>query len=1045
MTKLNALLLTTICAALSPFAAGAAEPPARPLQMEELPAAAILRVNKPWNGVSLLPDGGELRLSEDRRSLEIRRLGQVRRVDLPGTAFSIGSRNRGLVQISGVYDQAAQGSETYFVHLQTGRVHAKRAADKAYVTFFGEGAVIVSASRYEYVDGRTGELKFLKERASANGISYSSQSTSLGQIVTMEGTAFLLGPDGDWGRLPVSGVSGLNYCSEDTERGVLECGGQSQRILLYPHGNAFVQYDATGKTLLAVNRAQHEVVWVKEFTDVDVKRVATLNLTRMDTGATRQIPFRTVDPRGVLDFFFRINGDRYMLWYRDKEVEIVPRDRFWAAFDARDLSGLRGQGRRLGRARSVEELGPLLQAEYAPYATHADGEWRIEVRDGVLSYGPANAANLTRIFLGADPHINVIPRTPFALLQFRVGSSSFNVLYNMERHRAFELGAGYITADASERGDQLLLSRSPDEWLVSLRLTNAEPNWRRGLTAGLTRGELGEDVLGSCTTPALPPAQGIAATLLGLRQMPGGRVDEHALKQLLAYELNQGELTLVAQIVQKWYAHRPDETMLAFRRLQLAERLQALRPGFKASPCLSTEERVSLRERIKQLFTEVADQNLVGTDIYSFQHLVALQPLVREFGYANEGSEDVVVSKIAKAAELHPQLQGVFPSKLYYFAKAVANPIFGRPMKFKTDVTVSQDKKTSHVTLLSSVPAYGQPVRRNSFGFYHGVVRSLEVQGDVGATHEARLEWRALGRKFAADVKLTKSGDLSHLTPPTASADYAALNRDGKLVGMMVVGTNMGNMHTTMTMNQYEAFYRQHGYKFDPPAQVPNSLQFMRETIASGELDYLVKEAHSDGDEKNLFRAARVGELRVGRRVHPHTGRTQIAYLLAPKYGTGGTMVAGAEGSVDELIPNQLFGEWVRAREAAGRGPLVYLNASCTSITKVVNEITATRSKLLIAIPSVTAITMFRNRDTNSTAVFLEGLHESLDWASIRKRMEIDPEVKEQRNNMFALPNEERFEKAIRQSLGFTVDTDVRLTDLHLGRSFSVDEFNRDH
>ena len=587
------------------------------------------------------------------------------------------------------------------------------------------------------------------------------------------------------------------------------------------------------------------------------------------------------------------------------------------------------------------------------------------------------------------------------------------------------------------------MSRNSEEWLIGLGLTNQNLNWRKGLHTGLTRGALSDEVMGSCTTPELPQEQGIASALLRLRQMPDARVDEHGLRSLLAYQLTQSELILVAQVIQKNLASKPEDTILAFRRLGLAERLQALRPGFKASPCLNAQELERLRHHVSQLFKEAADQNLVGTDIYSFQHLVALQPLVNEFGFANERSEDVIIEKIAKAAELHPQLQGVFPSKLYYFAKAIANPIFGRPVKFKTDVTVNQDKKVSHVTLLSTVPAWGQNVRRNSFGFYHGVISSMEVAGNVGAKVTQRFEWRALGQKFAADVTLTKSGDLSHLVPAEASVDYAALNQDRKLVGMMVVGTNMGNMHSAMTMSQYEYFYKTHGYNFEAATQIPNSLQFMQEKISSGELDYLVKEAHSDGDERNLFRAARVGELRIGRKVHPVSGREQIVYLLSPKYASG-SMVAG-EGGSDDLIPNQLFGEWIRVRESTKKGPLVYLNASCSSSTKVINEITATRSKLLIAIPSVTAISMFRSSHTNSTAVFLEGLHNGLDWATIRKRMEIDREVKEERNNLFALPNEERFDRSIRKSLGFTVDTDVRLMDLRLNRSFSVDEFNRDH
>lgn len=1043
MLKLMTSFVTMVWASAFPFSA-LGQSSAEPLALEELPAAAILRVVPRWGQEQLNPDGSVTKLSPDRKQLWIQKFNQVRKIDLPVSVSGMSSRLEGVVQLYGPYNKDSNSYDMVYVHVVSGKVHSKSSVEKSNLMTVANTGVIVSQSRYERFHPRTGELLLIAERSgNSNSTSYSTYQTSSGSILIFEGRTFRVDRNGEWSSLPMP--PGVTHCQEFEGETILDCGGNEgrQRYLTMSHGQGFKSWDVSGKTVLASHAARGLVVWINELTSVDPQLLRQLNVTDLHTGVTRQVPFAEVDPHSSLDFFIRISAEKMVLWFRNKDLSVVSPAEFWSAFDAKALHELQGKGRRLGNARSIADVTPLLQDEYQDLgADRSEDGWRVSVREGIFTYGRVGDDQLHRIFLGSQPSISVIPRTSMAYMQFRTGTNSFNVLYDLETGRAYELGAGYMGIESSERGDQFVVQRNSDEWLISRRRLREVPNWRTGLISAPARPDIPIAVLQSCEIADEKPS--LAASLLRLRTMPGNSVDEHELARVLEYELTPGELVLVAHVLQKYLAVNPLEAQLAFRRLNLAERLRFLPNDYAASPCLSEQDRLRLREQVTRLFTEIADQNQVGIDIYSFQHLVALQPLVREFRFANDSAEDIIVDKLAKAAELHPQLQGVFPSKLYYFAKAIANPIFGRPVKFKTDVTVNQDRKVSHVTLLSTVPAYGQKVRRNSFGFYHGVISSMEVKGNVGARGAERFAWRAMGQRFAADVTLTKSGDLSHLVPPTDSVNHTALNRDGRLVGMMVVGTNMGKNHSLMTMGQYEFWYRQKGYTFEPVSQVPNSLEFMRRLISSGELDYLVKEAHSDGDERNLFRAARVGELRTGHRKSADGSREETIYLLSPKYGQGNEMVTSPDGS-DDLIPNQLFGEWVRAREAAGQGPLVYLNASCTSTTKVVNEITATRSNLLIAIPSVTAISMFRSSSTNSTAVFIDGLHEGLSWKEIRQRMENDPEVKAERNNLFALPNEERFDRVIRKALGFTVDVDVRLTDLKMNRSFSVDEFNRDH
>ena len=129
------------------------------------------------------------------------------------------------------------------------------------------------------------------------------------------------------------------------------------------------------------------------------------------------------------------------------------------------------------------------------------------------------------------------------------------------------------------------------------------------------------------------------------------------------------------------------------------------------------------------------------------------------------------------------------------------------------------------------------------------------------------------------------------------------------MVGLVMTGTSLGSSQTASTMNEYLAYYEKEGFEFSKEKkkdqkEISNVTEFLKQQVESGELKYLIKEAHSDGDDKNLFRMSTKANLLVG--VNRKT--IEKIYLAIPSPADNNST----------LLSNQEFGQWIREREKKG-------------------------------------------------------------------------------------------------------------------------------
>jgi hypothetical protein len=108
------------------------------------------------------------------------------------------------------------------------------------------------------------------------------------------------------------------------------------------------------------------------------------------------------------------------------------------------------------------------------------------------------------------------------------------------------------------------------------------------------------------------------------------------------------------------------------------------------------------------------------------------------------------------------------------------------------------------------------------------------------------------------------------VVPTGKEPAYASLWKDGVLNGMVVTGSNLRDLSKGV-MDEYLECYRQDSFEFsDAEIQIDDFKGFLGQKVKSGELDYFIKEAHSDGDEKNLFRLDKKARMSVGTKKLPN-------------------------------------------------------------------------------------------------------------------------------------------------------------------------------
>ena len=444
------------------------------------------------------------------------------------------------------------------------------------------------------------------------------------------------------------------------------------------------------------------------------------------------------------------------------------------------------------------------------------------------------------------------------------------------------------------------------------------------------------------------------------------------------------------------------------------------------SPCRSTEELKKLQNAAWNYCQYLMSKYPLKSTFSNYASLGLLASILS----AEQKAEAIaqITEKLANSAADTPELHGVFLSKIYYFAKNGVKKLFGENPPPMSDLTLVREAQVVRPIILGPLDSMPAANLSQNFGFSVQLLDKIPLS-PKGNNIEKNFNWVVDGKKYQSAVKiqdapLATTGFIAEDKAPR----YDQLWANGNLHGIVITGSNLRNFADS-TMGEYLAYFQSQGFAFNSTKEkIANLEEFLKNRIRSGEADYFIKEAHSDGDEKNLFRIDTSAEKLVGRKKYPD-GKEEIVELIFP--------TAGAEKT--KLISNGEFGEWMQAREKSGQGQFVYFNTSCWSKTKAINEIETAQSKVLVNIPTLTSAYTFQNYPENAEYQLLTAFREKKDYAEIRTALKNNEGYKARKSDVFIFPDEEDYQKNITDVLKTPLEITVEVRD-ESGRVINIDE-----
>ena len=303
-----------------------------------------------------------------------------------------------------------------------------------------------------------------------------------------------------------------------------------------------------------------------------------------------------------------------------------------------------------------------------------------------------------------------------------------------------------------------------------------------------------------------------------------------------------------------------------------------------------------------QFIMELTTFTINYTPFSAWDFLRMLRPVLKELPKKDRElyMERITVSISNGAAKEIPLLQDVFQSKIYYAVKGHVQELFGIDRQLVSDISVIRRKEGGMATvILSSDPIEGHPntstlssdpieghpntstlssdpieghpntstlssdpIEGHSnvstdFGLHYAVIEEIghkELESKKGSTLDRLIEWNLSGgESYRAKINVHVRNNYS--LGRFAAPNYADILRDSKMVGVVVIGSSLRDFTGELT-KEYLSYFHDQGFQFSA-AEDTDLKTFLLERIQNCEVDYFLKESHSDGDERNVFRFSR--------------------------------------------------------------------------------------------------------------------------------------------------------------------------------------------
>ncbi len=505
---------------------------------------------------------------------------------------------------------------------------------------------------------------------------------------------------------------------------------------------------------------------------------------------------------------------------------------------------------------------------------------------------------------------------------------------------------------------------------------------------------------------------------------------------------------LTAILRSSWVEKQPDlirgalETVMAVSPLLFDDLVRQFPSLLQLPPlssdrnCRSEPELTGLEKTAKKYleFRKAANPPL-RTRAADWHSLSLLSRLLSKLPESEKESyRDYIAESLAHSAADTSAFQGVFLSKLYKFAYHTVKPWFGDKPSGLTDLTIVREADRLRPIVLGTLPIDGDAATTTRFGFHARALPPVPLSIAANTTPgplelpglDREIQWKHGKNEYKASVKVDLVAGRKGLVDNSTAFPYDDLKKDGVLSGTVMAGSNIANAGSLM--GDYLDYYQGEGFVFGEAKPIEDTHGWLKEEVTSGRMDYFLKEAHSDGDEKNLFRFPQKAAVRIGIKAGADGAREEIK-LIFPVNVAGTGM----------LLSNEEFGTWIRHREKEGKGPLVYFNTSCWSHTKAVHELEAAQSPHLVVIPTLTTAKTFGTFHGNAQRILLDRFRNGDNYQEIRTAMQRNDGYRNRVKDVYLFPDERDYDRYITSVLKLPLQISTRLQDQD-GRLVNIDE-----
>lgn len=429
--------------------------------------------------------------------------------------------------------------------------------------------------------------------------------------------------------------------------------------------------------------------------------------------------------------------------------------------------------------------------------------------------------------------------------------------------------------------------------------------------------------------------------------------------------------------------------------------------------CISPQTIKDLSGYYKVILLEKAKKLAVsGRTNFNIQNLLYMRDYIQILTPADkdEIASDMGTLLAESISHGNSELRNVFFSTLDWMSTQKVKSLLGLPKTALTDIVTMNEGGLFKVYLIGTDEILNNDIlataqlTRTTGGFF-GL-----GPGYLAGTAEAttKVDWLHGEDSLTSEIKVFKRPS-DFVVPAVTGPNKVQLLEDGIYHGLVVIGSNINLELLNRTRDNYLSYLEQNKFTIGQPQEIQNPLEYIGKGISGdGEkIDYMVKEAHSDGDYRNLFSINK--KMFMVRATLQRDGYKEIIDLM---YHDG--------SYAPQFISNQMLSDWMKARDAKKGGQFIYLNTSCSSSSKAAAELGAAESSNLVIIASASSVYTFSTDQTNSSYYLFDGIRKMLDFTTIA-------ELIKNNRGVYIFPHQEQYKTSIVNNInkGFDISSKV--------------------